>query len=475
MVLTRISSRLVLLACVGASFACLASCSKPGSSGPPSAPPPFDTAEYFRGTGHFETTRVLDRTDKDLFQIAFFPDSPAYVIGRTLGANRVGVSVSGQDFGTWYGLLQRDGDNWVGLTPDNAGGTFVVAGWDGLNRDRWFVWQHTRTNAAGQVVAYVTLEQGRWTPHFNGKPGGTYDFINDPVLSADARNFGFVARRGSKWFVVVAGRELGPYDAARQIVFSGNSQRFACAIQRGTGWALLVDGQLQSTSGDVQDIAFSSDGSRLAYIVNQLDGKASAWSISVDAKLHTTLPTSAGYMDGSLRVLSDGTPVYIVAEQGKTYLVNGRKRSAPFDNFESRGPAVSAHDRVVAIAMSGDKSRILEGDTIGREHDNISALTFPPGGAQPAMVERDGTPWRVVVGAGRGKPHDKGRTRLYFSPDGKVLVYGFEDTGGSRWSVNETTSELWENTTAPAFDGDSVSFVVAQGNFLNKLTYRPAK
>lgn len=429
-----------------------------------------DPKAYFAGKGSISETQVLNWADDSTFFWGFVSGSPCLVFAKSEGSRSLSVFAvgMGQKLGWWPGLLLQGGDNWTANFPNGRGGRWVVAGWDEMKSERLLVWPHIRADHTGNVKAYSVLEKGMWSLYFNGKRGVDYDYIEDPVLSEDAQHVGYAAKRNDRWFVVVDSKEKGPYDAIRGgILFSKDGQRHASVAKKGSDWVILLDDTEQPAQGRVAEKTFSQDGRRFAYVAEQ----DREWSVVCDGTVFAKLPRGENFMAGSLRVLADGRPVCICGREGKSRLYVGKQESEAFDAMGDGSPVVSAKERIGFVAIAGNKNRLVLDGQPGVDYDNIKLLSFTPDGSRAAYVCRSGERRHVIVGETSSPAHSDVRTRLFFSPNGRALVYGFQDESGIHWSINGVVSTPWKDSAEPLFEGERISILVEQGNLIKKLTY----
>ena len=332
-------------------------------------------------------------------------------------------------------------------------------------------------------VAFPAKPSDRWAVYLDGKPGGFFAIVSEPVFALDSSRvlFGAQAKQGESWQIISASVDGAPVTEAKfdkiplhAYNFSADSKRKAMVGMSGPKWQVTVDGVSQTFDAYFPEtLAFSPDSQHVAWVAREgkethayIDGKpagepcakaaALAWSgdsrrvafrantgkaYAATAGVAGVSPLPAGAMfDGLLEgppaLSRDGEHLTFGAvRNGKWLVVVDGKESKPYDGI-GKDSIGFAGGKAVAIVSVAKKWRILEADVeLPGDYDQWGTLVISVDGAHYAVATRAGAKWTVVVdGKPRPETYDQiGLTTVAFSPDGKQLA--FAARRAAKWQV----------------------------------------
>ena len=168
-----------------------------------------------------------------------------------------------------------------------------------INDKRFKKYDYVRNpvfSADGKVLACIATDKGNDRPVIEGKAGGSYiDIAGSIVLSADGKHHAFVARHENRpTFVVVFDGEYQKYtvDPDRcRLVFSADGNRLAYNAISYDDYGgsnmhfVVVDGkEVSAKYHDIMEssITFSPDGKRVAYSAMISEKKGDKWRVMID-------------------------------------------------------------------------------------------------------------------------------------------------------------------------------------------------
>lgn len=149
----------------------------------------------------------------------------------------------------------------------------------------------------GKDTAYKIKKGDKWTVIFKGVEGNAYDFVSNPVFSADGSQLAYSAEVNNQAYVVVNNnQEIFAYQKAGFIVFSPDGSTIAFVAAKSSIAYIIVTaattpesseittvqgtetqeyeqiGTATTSDGEVVSIIFSSDGEDIAYIIEKDGG-----------------------------------------------------------------------------------------------------------------------------------------------------------------------------------------------------------
>lgn len=95
----------------------------------------------------------------------------------------------------------------------------------------------------GQTTVYKINKNNKWAVIFNGKKGKYYDYVSNPVFSADGNQLAYNAEINGQALVVINNiQEINAYQKADNIVFSPNGQQIAFVAAKDNNTFIIISG-----------------------------------------------------------------------------------------------------------------------------------------------------------------------------------------------------------------------------------------
>ena len=379
-------------------------------------------------------------------------------------------------------------------------------------------------NQYGKGVAYVArVKDGVHVVH-NGKPGKTYQEVdeNTLIVSPDGQRVAYCAKAGDKGLVVVEGKEYGPFDDNGPPVFSPDSQHVAYEAQIGALWHIFVDSAKSDGAVSYFDPPlFSADSSRLVRFENSKDGNTGRMvftDLSFNKPVITVLQSinykvsadlsriavidrqegkyqvkligmaqpekvTAGAIYDEIRQLAfsnDAHHVAYVAKKGAGFILvlDGKEEAIPEGEYPWP-PAIRPDGKGVGLIIVGSKGAFMhqafidDGIRAPAKYKECADLTYSRDSKSHAYVAIRNERFLIVTNGKEGPMFDR-VISPQFSPDGKFLVYRARQAGRRFVVVADVTGKIikelprYERVFEPVFteDGKSMAYGVKDGNQL---------
>ncbi len=269
------------------------------------------------------------------------------------------------------------------------------------------------------------------------------------ALSPDGKKIAYALRRpGRRAVPVVDGKAGREYGGLSFFVFSpDNSQvAYAASVNPEQIWFVVRGGSTDPEFAATSVPVFSPDGSKLGYVAAR--NRAGKQFIVVNGKRAT--PEYDTVMSAFVFSPDGGKLAYGITDRGKSYLVVGEERSAPW--AVAGNPVFNADGSKVAYAASADGSRffVVVNARRGPEYagDPPSDICFSPDGRKLAYVAVQNG------GGGAGETHvvvlDVGTER------GPVVQYDYGPLNVQVSSVQPLTQATVSAAAwSPVFSPDS--------------------
>ncbi len=183
----------------------------------------------------------------------------------------------------------------------------------------------------GKNTVYKVKKGDQWSVIWNGTEGKSYDFVSNPVFSADGTQIAYNAEIGGQAYVVVNNtQEIYAYQKSNYITFSKNGKVIAFVATKGDRDYVVISAEILNItdtlkeSKSFQEIALAkdADGKSTAIIMND-DGSKIAYVIKENDKIYVVVDgqKSQGYDDViSFYFSEDGSSFTYEAQNGNSVL-----------------------------------------------------------------------------------------------------------------------------------------------------------
>jgi WD40 repeat protein len=250
----------------------------------------------------------------------------------------------------------------------------------------------------------------------DGAFSGEYGCISTVIFSPQGNGWACVSKKGAESFVIGDGQEGKSYEfiSPERILFSPNGEKTAYIAYSGGKNFAVVNGQESRPYEDIEGEVFSYDGKDLMYL-GLRDGH---WfSVVGDSEEELSSAVSGNKLFFALSEESYG---YIATDSGRKFFVFEGK-NGPFYNDIDPGSVVVADN--------------------GKEFAYV-AQKFPS-----SII---GEAKNYLVMSGREMDIDYRPTKLRFSADGSMLMFGTIKNDRDIWWVAQKISDIPENPAKPA-------------------------
>jgi hypothetical protein len=303
------------------------------------------------------------------------------------------------------------------------------------------------------------------------------------VWSPDRRHVAYYGMRQDRSFVGVDGREEGPYDDITRSVppsFTADGRRLAYGAMIDGIPQLILDGDPVPGLGLAPSpVSWSLDGARLAYA--EQESQVSPQEVRRDP---AAWPRQRVVIDGLPRPwvenLGDLPGVGAFSPDGQhfAYVVTGTHHHVVVDDqaqhvFDAVDLLRWSPDsgRIAYVAVTGDRSAVVEGARVGPPYWRIGELAFSPDSSRLAYsVAMAKGRFVVVVDGEPGPEYADLWQGLAFSRDGRRLAYLAKRPGHGRLGrfkseyvavVDGSPGEAFEEVASPPHmspDGRHIAF-----------------
>ncbi len=183
----------------------------------------------------------------------------------------------------------------------------------------------------GKNTVYKVKKGDQWSVIWNGTEGKTYDFVSNPVFSADGTQIAYNAEIDGQAYVVVNNtQEINAYQKSNYITFSKDGSTIAFVATKGDDNYVVISAKILNITETLKEsqsfkeiaIAKDSDGNSTAIIMSD-DGSKLAYVIKEDDKIYVIVngQKSQGYDDIlSFTFSEDGTSFTYEAQNGDSIL-----------------------------------------------------------------------------------------------------------------------------------------------------------
>jgi len=181
----------------------------------------------------------------------------------------------------------------------------------------------------GKNTVYKIKKGDQWSVIWNGTEGKTYDFVSNPVFSADGTQIAYNAEIDGQAYVVVNNdQEIKAYQKANYITFSKDGKVIAFVATKSENEYVVISAEILNItetlkeSKSFKEIALAKDanGNSTAIIMND-DGSKIAYVIKENDKIYVVIngQKSQGYDDVlSFSFSDDGTSFTYEAQNGNS-------------------------------------------------------------------------------------------------------------------------------------------------------------
>ncbi|HAT73922.1 MAG: hypothetical protein US30_C0003G0022 [Candidatus Moranbacteria bacterium GW2011_GWF2_36_839] len=183
----------------------------------------------------------------------------------------------------------------------------------------------------GKNTVYKIKKGDQWSVIWNGNEGKTYDFVSNPVFSADGSQIAYNAEIGGQAYVVVNNsQEINAYQKSNYITFSKNGKTIAFVATKGDNEYAVISAEILNITATLKEsksfkeiaIAKDGDGNSSAIIMSD-DGSKLAYVIKENDKIYVVVngQKSQGYDDViSFSFSEDGSSFTYEAQNGTSIL-----------------------------------------------------------------------------------------------------------------------------------------------------------
>lgn len=183
----------------------------------------------------------------------------------------------------------------------------------------------------GKNTVYKIKKGDQWSVIWNGTEGKTYDFVSNPVFSADGTQIAYNAEIDGQAYVVVNNdQEIKAYQKANYITFSKNGKTIAFVATKGQSEYVVISAEILNITDTLKEsksfkeiaLAKDADGNSTAIIMND-DGSKIAYVIKENGKIYVVIndQKSQGYDDVlSFSFSEDGKSFTYEAQNGTSIL-----------------------------------------------------------------------------------------------------------------------------------------------------------
>ncbi|MFZ2975381.1 MAG: hypothetical protein WA055_01980 [Candidatus Moraniibacteriota bacterium] len=198
----------------------------------------------------------------------------------------------------------------------------------------------------GKNTVYKVKKGDQWSVIWNGQEGKTYDFVSNPVFSADGTQIAYNAEIGGQAFVVVNNsQEINAYQKSNYITFSKNGKTIAFVATKGDNNYVVISAEIQNITATLKEsksfkeiaIAKDGDGNSSAIIISD-DGNKVAYVIKENDKIYVVVngQKSQGYDDVlSFSFSEDGSSFTYEAQNGNSVLTITNNQVVSTTNSDS--------------------------------------------------------------------------------------------------------------------------------------------
>ncbi|MDO9231175.1 MAG: hypothetical protein Q7U36_01690 [bacterium] len=183
----------------------------------------------------------------------------------------------------------------------------------------------------GKNTVYKIKKGDQWSVIWNGTEGKTYDFVSNPVFSADGTQIAYNAEIGGQAYVVVNNsQEISAYQKANYITFSKDGSTIAFVATKGDDNYVVISAEILNItetlkeSQSFKEIAIAKDGNgNSSAIIMSDDGSKLAYVIKENDKIYVVVngQKSQGYDDViSFSFSADGSSFTYEAQNGNSVL-----------------------------------------------------------------------------------------------------------------------------------------------------------
>lgn len=183
----------------------------------------------------------------------------------------------------------------------------------------------------GKNTVYKIKKGDQWSVIWNGTEGKLYDFVSNPVFSADGTQIAYNAEVGGQAYVVVNNtQEINAYQKSNYITFSRNGKTIAFVAAKGDNEYVVISAEILNITNTLKEsksfkeiaIAKDGDGNSSAIIMSD-DGSKLAYVIKENDKIYVVVngQKSQGYDDVlSFSFSEDGKSFTYEAQNGNSVL-----------------------------------------------------------------------------------------------------------------------------------------------------------
>jgi len=416
------------------------------------------------------------RESDDSYTIpAFSPDGShvAYPVKGTDGSDRLYIDTQPAPLTGRLTFLRwsPQGDRLVYTVADDYGHLTIF---DGSTSTAYTTVRSIRFSKDGKHLAYIAQppEKVEREVVVDGKPGGLYRGVGEPLVSDDGSRVIYVAMDDTSQHMLVDNGVAGPmYLRMGLPAMSANGQRVAYVAQAGANqWVVVDNGKPGNPyKGTLSGVALSDDGQSLAYEVKVEAGvvvvvngteygpfESAGASVAFGPGGKWAIPVTT--LDQKREILTEGAPVPFMSSMGVSTVAFAKNKLVLIGTSTDTGAAAQvvispgeSNANLISAVVSPDGEHVakvlnktaddgspgfavaLDDQPPGRVYIAVSDLCISADGQHVAYVARvldsSGHVRLRVVHDGLEQPAHARILSLRLSPDGKHVAYVSEVPG----------------------------------------------